>query len=205
MWTWLLGCPKNAVSDGTSLIEQLEREVIAGRERVKMLEAELEGCGEGTAPNTLYPELVQVFQGSDVEISREGIATRLVVKTSHLFGDPLALKARAEGDSTLDLLSVALRRYTDHQVMVIGHTSDRPLPPKWAGAYTSLVDWSSAIAGELVRRLVEDFGCNARQFTVGGRGAYSPRESNDLETGRDANQRLEIWIYPPSSAPPPAP
>jgi flagellar motor protein MotB len=201
MWTLLLGCPKSALPDPV-LVDQLDREIRAGNERIKMLERELEGCGETIVPNSLYPELVQVFQGSDVQISREGIATRLVVRTSSLFGDPYALKSRAEGDLILDLLSVGLKNYSDHQVLVIGHTSDRPLPQKWATTYTSLMDWSSALAGELVRRLVEEFECNPSQFTIGGRGAYSPRESNDLETGRDANQRLEIWIYPPSSAPP---
>lgn len=203
LWSMQLGCPKGRL-DGTSVMEQLEREVIAGHERVRMLSSQLETCGEGAAPNTLYPNLYQVFQGDDVEVTREGPATRLIVRTSHLFGDPLLLKFRAEGSQTLDLLSTALRLNETYSVMIIGHTSDRPLPPKTT-AYTSLVDWSVTLAEELVRKLVEEYGCNPAQFTVGGRGAYSPRESNDLEAGRDANQRLEIWIYPPTLPPPSTP
>lgn len=204
-WMLWLGCPKDPLGGGNSLQQQLELEVIAGREHIRMLEAELAACGAGSAPNTLYPDLTQVFTGSDVEVAREGPATKLVIRTSQLFGDPYSLKWRGEGDFILDLLSTALKLHPDYQVMVIGHTSDRPLPQKWATTYASLVDWSATLAGELIRRMVEEFGCQPAQFTVGGRGAYSPRESNDLETGRDANQRLEIWIYPPTIAPPGAP
>lgn len=199
----LLGCPKSG--DGTSLQEQLEREVIAGREHIRLLEDKLSSCNDGTAPNELYPDLTQVFQGFEVEVVREGVATKLVVKTSQLFVDPLALQFRAEGTPILDMLSTALNLHKDYQVTVVGHTSDRPLPPKWATAYPSLLDWSVNLSQALVKRLVDEYGCEPSQFTVGGRGAYSPLESNDLETGRDTNQRLEIWIYPPAGEKPAEP
>ena len=66
----------------------------------------------------------------------------------------------------------------------------------------SNTDFASRTAGALVERLVADYQCDPARFTVAGRGPYAPRESNDLESGRDANQRLEIWIYPPTAAPP---
>lgn len=203
-WLWLtwLGCSNHRYPDGTGLQGQLEREVIAARVHIEQLEGELAACGQGSAPNSLFPELNQVFQGTDVEVAREGNATKLIVRTSHLFADPHALKFRVEADPTVDLLATALQIHPELAVMIVGHTNDRPLPTKFARVYPTPTDFSSRTAGALVQRLVDQFQCDPARFTVAGRGPWAPRESNDLESGRDANQRLEIWIYPPSVAPP---
>lgn len=203
-WLWLswLGCAPHRYPDGTGIEGQLEREVIAARVHIEQLEAELAACGQGGITNTLYPELNQVFQGTDVEVVRDGSVTRLVVRVSHLFADPYALKFRAEGDPTVDLIATALQIHPDLAVTVVGHTNDRPMPSKYSRIYTNHVDLASRTAGALVQRLVTEFACDPARFTVAGRGPYAPRESNDLESGRDANQRLEIWIHPPSVAPP---
>jgi flagellar motor protein MotB len=198
-----LGCPKPNPVNGTEL-EQLDREVMALQDHLRQCETKLQQCGNdgGGAPNNLYPDLKQVFQGSEVQVGRQGVATVLTVRTSLLFSDPYQLKFRSEAEQILDLIGTAIRGNPDMLVMIVGHTSDRPLPRYWSKIYTSQVDWSARTAGALADRFVADFNCGAAQFVVAGRGPHSPRESNDLESGRDANQRLELWIYPPSVAPP---
>jgi flagellar motor protein MotB len=205
MWVWLvwMGCPRGPATD--SVEGQCDREVIALKDHLDFVEAQLAKCSEGDAPNTIYPELKQVFSGSDVKVDKEGTATRLTVKVSTIYADPYQLKFRTEADPTVGLLATALQRHLDSRVMIVGHTNDRPLPPAYRSKYVSHTDWSARMAGELARRFVDQYGCEASQFLVAGRGEYSPVDSNDLETGRDLNQRLEIWVYPRTvaDAPPP--
>jgi chemotaxis protein MotB len=87
-------------------------------------------------------------------------------------------------------------------VIVVGHTNDRPIPPAYKRTLPNHLDWSVQLASALVHRFVEVSGCDEAQFLIAGRGEHSPVESNDLDAGRDANQRLEIWLYPASEAPP---
>lgn len=205
-WLWLasfiVGCKKTSTfPEG---VDQLNSEVIAARDHINQLEEQLLNCTADVAPNTVFPELKQVFQDQDVEVGKEGTSTRLVVRLSHIFADPYALKFRAESDQTVDLLATAFDHKPDYAVTIVGHTSDRPIPPRWAKVYTSNMDWSTRLAGAMIDRFVTEFNCDPARFTVAGRGPYSPVESNDLESGRDANQRLEIWMYPGSLAAPPS-
>lgn len=196
IWLTLLGCPTHRYPDGTGLAGQLEREVIALHQRVKQLEAEVASCGSSTAPDPLYAELRQVFSGSEVEVDRDGGRTVLSVRASHVFSDTWALTDRVEAKMTLDLVATALRLHPEVTALVVGHTNDRPLPRQWQKTYRSNLDLSTRMATAFAARLVREFELPEAQLMVAGRGQYAPVESNDIEAGRDANQRLEIWLYP---------
>lgn len=199
LWLLWLACPRGPSTDAVE--GQCDREVIALKDHLEFVEGQLAKCSAGDAPNTIYPEMKQVFGGSaDVKVDKEGTATRLTVKVSTIYADPYLLKFRAESDLTVGLLATALQRHEDSRVMIVGHTNDRPLPAAYRRAFPSRTDWSARMAGELARRFVEQYGCPASQFLVAGRGEYSPVDSNDLESGRDLNQRLEIWLYPRTAA-----
>src|SRR5262245_54837008 len=99
MWVWLvwMGCPRGPAA---AVEGQCDREVIALKDHLDFVEAQLAKCSEGDAPNTIYPELKQVFSGSDVKVDKEGTATRLTVKVSTIYADPYLLKFRTEADGT---------------------------------------------------------------------------------------------------------
>lgn len=202
LWLLAFGCPAHRYPDGTGLAGQLEREVIALHQRVRQLEAEVASCGTSTAPDPLYAELRQVFQGSEVEVGRDGAVTVLTVRASHVFSDVYALTDRAEAKMTLDLLATALKLHPEVEATVIGHTDDRPLPRQWARTYRGSLELSARMAAAFAARLVRDFALPEARLTVAGRGPYAPVESNDVESGRDANQRLEIHLRPAGGAGP---
>src|SRR5262249_15233728 len=103
---------------------------------------------------------------------------------------------------TLDLLATAIQRHPDVAISVVGHTSDRPLPTAYRKTFPSDLEWSEALAGALVHRFIDQFGCDPALFQIGGRGRYAPRAPNDSDATRDATLRVEIWMYPANVAPP---
>lgn len=198
---WLAGCPApHRYPDGTGLEGQLEREVIALSQHVRELEARVEACGATGDPDALYAELQQVFRGSEVEVDRVGNVTVLTIRASHLFADPYRQVLRGEARPTLDLLAIALNLHPDYEVLVVGHVDDRPVPKALARVYATPLELSARLAHAVVDALVEDFGCSPQNLGIAGRGPYRPRASNDLESGRDANLRIEVWLAPRGAA-----
>lgn len=206
MWWWpLLGCGvAHRYPDGGGLEGQFEREVVALSIEKKRLEAELAACGrpgvegaEGADPLAL--ELTQVFAGSEVEVRREEGSTVLVVRAAHLWSDPYGQVFRAEARSTVDLLATAIGLHPDHRVWIVGHTADRPPPEAQLERSRDLLWLSTGWAASLTAELQRGYGLDVARIGIGGRGPHAPVRSNDVEEGRAANERLEIWLAPASS------
>lgn len=196
VWAWL-GCPAHRYPDGSDLSGQLEREVIALMRQKSALEEQLAGCRPVTPvlSDPLALELQQVFVGTDVEIRRDGALTGLSVRTSVLFADPYAGQFRAESAPLMDLLATAVSLHPEQEVWITGHTSDRPVPKAWASTHADLVDLGVHLAERVMRAFVAK-GADPSRFVVVGRGPYDPVGSNDVDAGRDANARIEIWFRP---------
>src|SRR3954451_22043828 len=78
----------------------------------------------------------------------------------------------------------------DHQLIVQGHTDDRPIhsaqfPDNWA--------LSGARAEGVVRTFVH-FGLDPTRMTAAGRGDFKPITSNATAGGRSLNRRVEILV-----------
>jgi flagellar motor protein MotB len=197
-WLWLtwIGCPKGGEVE-SDLVKQLNLEVLALQEHLRHSQEELQICASGgEVDNPLYTQLKKVLSAENVDVLREGSATRVVINASHVFVDPFKMTWRSEGEAPISLLATALQLNAEMEVMIVGHTSDRELPRSWARVYDSNVDWSARMALALANRFAADFELDRARFTIGGRGPFSPRDSNDIEAGRDRNQRLEVWIFP---------
>lgn len=182
-----------------SVESQLDREVIALRDHVEDLEKRLAGCTSDQAPNALYPELKQVFAGSEVRVDKVGTATRLTLALSVVFSDPYQMKFVETFDSSMDLVATALHRNPGVMLLVVGHTHEAEIPPAFRRTWPSGVEWSVSLSGTFVRRLVQEFGADPARFFVAGRGPFSPVAPNDTEEGQAANRRLELWFYPQAS------
>lgn len=189
----LLAC---ATTGGSSnLVEQLDREIIALRKRNEALHAQLQSCSEGELDTEIYAELTQVFSGSEVQVSRAGARTVVVIPGELLFA-PGSTSVREESAMVLDLLAVALRIHADTQVQVIGHTDDDPLTGTLRRKYGDNWGLSTARAHAFMLKLVDDFGVEADRFTIAGRGPSEPVVSNDTPEGRARNRRIVVVVGP---------
>ena len=172
-----------------ALIGQLDREVIALRQRVALLQDSLTTCSVETAPDPLYTELLSVLAGQSAAVTREGRDTGVTVPVDVLFS-AASLGLREEADPVLDLLATALRIHPDIDVWVQVFLDNGDPSPKLAKQYPTAWELSAARAAAVVRHLSEGFGVSPSRLSAIGRGDQLPVASNDTVEGRAANRRV---------------
>lgn len=192
-------CATHQYPDGSGLEGQLEREVVALNQKLRVLEGELATCTHGGSPGPIYAALHQVYAGTEVAVERRGGITVVVIPIAVLFADAYSLRFREESTMSLDLLATALEGHPDQRIVIEGHTDDRMLPAGLVRRFGSHLDLSFQYAAAVMQRLTEEFGVSEDRFTVAGRGRWAPIATNDTVAGQAQNQRVEVHIYPSSS------
>jgi chemotaxis protein MotB len=198
---WLLGAllvplaVRAGASSERELIGQLDREVIALKQKVRYLEERLGSCTTGQDPGSLYPELVQVFSGGPVAVDRKGTVTTVTLPADVLFSTN-SNTLREESAFALDLLGTALKLHPDVGILLVGHT-DSELP---AAALRKLfpTNWELSYARALAvaRALSERHGVPMSRITVAGRADQEPVTGNDTPEGRSTNRRVVAVLTP---------
>ncbi|MGD8642451.1 MAG: OmpA family protein, partial [Gammaproteobacteria bacterium] len=93
-------------------------------------------------------------------------------------------------DSVVDfLLDKQIRKIRVH-----GYTDNSPIPEHLENLYGDNKALSLARATRVAAYLARKLGVYSRQIEVVGHGAANPRASNDLEAGRRANRRTEVYV-----------
>jgi uncharacterized repeat protein (TIGR01451 family) len=97
---------------------------------------------------------------------------------------------RTDLDGVIDfLLDKRIRN-----IRVLGYTDNQPVPEHLRNIYADnkalSLDRATKVAAYLSRKL----GLYAKQIEVIGYGADYPRESNNTESGRQANRRTEVYV-----------
>lgn len=183
-----------ATSD-RDLIGQLDREVIALKQKARYLEERLGGCATGGEAGPVYPELVQVFSGGPVQVDRAGGVTRVVLPGDLLFSGG-SVAVREEASFALDLLATALKLHMEMNVLLVGHTDADPPAGSFRKLFPSNWELSYARALAVARALVEEHGVPYTRFTVAGRADLDPVTGNDTPEGRAANRRVVAHLTP---------
>ena len=97
------------------------------------------------------------------------------------------------GKEALALLAGVLNKQTDIDVMIEGHTDDKPINTV---QFKDNWDLSVIRATSVVRILTKDYKINPLQIQPSGRGEYVPVATNSTAEGRSRNRRTEIIISP---------
>ncbi len=105
-------------------------------------------------------------------------------------------KAKIENqDAILFLKRIALiiSKLPNNIVLnVIGHTDNRP--PGKNSPFKDNWELSSARAINVVKELIKD-GVNPKRMTACAKAQYDPIATNDTETGRAKNRRVELYFF----------
>ena len=88
-----------------------------------------------------------------------------------------------------------LRDKANVQIKLIGHTDNIPLTGRMARIYGEHVALSKAQARRVALAVQGAMGLSNRAITSDGRGAAFPIASNDVETGRVVNRRIEVEFW----------
>jgi outer membrane protein OmpA-like peptidoglycan-associated protein len=100
---------------------------------------------------------------------------------------------RPEAASSLATVAAFIRSQPPGQVRIIGFTDS-------VGDDSSNLDLSVRRAEAVREYLVRNHGVTPERLVAGGMGEAEPVASNDTETGRRSNRRVEIYIEPYPSA-----
>ena len=129
-------------------------------------------------------ELAQDIPGATVERVGEGIA---VTFASGLLYDFDSDVVRAEARKNLRTLAESLDKYPGSDILIIGHTDQ-------VGTATYNQGLSERRAAAAANYLVSE-GVSRTRVATRGMGETDPVASNDTETGRAQNRRVEVAIY----------
>lgn len=149
------------------------------------------GAGVGGYMDYQEAKLRESLKNTDVQVSREGNQIKLTMPSAVTFATNSATLSSPAMDS-LNKAAETLVQYPETTVTVAGHTDstgndsiNQPLSERRA----------QSVSGYLVQRGV----AGSRLNTV-GYGSRQPIASNDNETGRAQNRRVEILINPTANA-----
>ncbi len=113
----------------------------------------------------------------------------IAIEENILF-QPGKVALREEARKTLDAIVSTLEgEYAGKDIMVFGHTDDRPIKKSgWDD------NWQlSTERGLAVVRSLREHGVSPERLVAAGCGEHRPRKANDSEPNRLSNRRVEIF------------
>ncbi|UHA75276.1 flagellar motor protein MotB [Paenibacillus sp. 481] len=146
-------------------------------------------------------KLEQLQRKLDEYIKSNGLADQLNTKLNHselkITINDSALFDSGKADLKNDAKQLAvtigsmLKNYPGYEVVVTGHTDDRPISNS---RFASNWDLSSARALSFMKIVLERSEIHPKLFKAVGMGEYHPIAENKTDEGRSKNRRVEVSI-----------
>jgi chemotaxis protein MotB len=191
----LLAQEKTALATEKTVLEakvatlQTQGEDLGSRLREREEEArKLQETYDGLVDN-----LKKELKAGQVEVKQLRDGLRVNVAQDILFDSGSAALDR-NGMEVLQRVASQLRK-SPHQILVIGHTDNRPIGPALIKHYPTNWELAGARAASVVR-LFEDSGLSARRLLAVSMADVRPVASNKTAEGRARNRRIEIRLRP---------
>jgi outer membrane protein OmpA-like peptidoglycan-associated protein len=145
------------------------------------------GAGVGVYQDRQEAALRRQMAGTGVEVERQGDNITLNMPSGITFDFDRA-ELKSEFRPVLDNLATTLNEYNQTRIEVTGHTDS-----KGTDAYNMTLSQNraNAVAGYLGSR-----GVASSRMVVTGAGETRPVASNDTDSGRAQNRRVEITLVP---------
>lgn len=106
-------------------------------------------------------------------------------------------KINKKGKELLLKLANSIKENKHQNIVVEGHTDNRPVKGLAKQKYSTNWEISTARAIAVVRFFQEEAELEPERMSVVGYSSYRPIASNDTEEGRRRNRRVEIILGPP--------
>jgi outer membrane protein OmpA-like peptidoglycan-associated protein len=143
------------------------------------------GAGVGAYMDSQEAELREQMAGTGVQVERVGDELNLIMPGNVTF-DTNEYIVRQQFYPALDSLSEVLTKYTDTRMTVTGHTDS-------TGSKDYNYNLSNRRATSVTNYLAQR-GIDQSRLIAQGVGPDQPIASNDNETGRAQNRRVELKI-----------
>ena len=147
----------------------------------------LAGAGVGAYMDKQEAELRQQLQDTGVSVTRQGDNITLNMPSNITFSSGSS-DLNARFFRVLDSVSLVLKKYDKTIVEIAGHTDS-------VGSTASNQSLSERRANTVGQYLIGK-GLNTERTIIIGAGETRPVASNDSETGRAMNRRVELTLMP---------
>lgn len=167
-------------------LKRLEEEKAAKDAEIKRL--------SGTYEDLTASLRSEIAQG-DIKIKQ--VRDRLTINVvDRILFDSGSAKIKPEGLKVMNSVGEVLKKVTDKQIRIDGHTDNVPISARLKDRFPSNWELSTSRATSVVRYLVDDAGVSPELLTAAGHADTQPVAANDTEEGRTKNRRIEIALYP---------
>lgn len=141
----------------------------------------------------IYVEIVEAkaMEGGKVSANlnaadmAKGIAADGKVAVYGVFFDTDKTDVKPESKDALAEMAKLLQQDAKLKLYVVGHTDSQ-------GALAHNLELSQKRAESVIRVLAAEYKVDAKRLSAKGVASYSPAASNDAETGREKNRRVEL-------------
>ena len=181
-------------TEKTALEAKLAAQQTQGEELgSKLREREEESRKLQSTYDGLVKNLKKEVKAGQIEVTQLRDGLRVNVSQDILFDSGSAALDK-NGIAVLTKVATEIKK-SSHQVMVIGHTDDKPIRPALAKQYPSNWELAGARAASVVR-LFNRSGLPSKRMLAISVADSQPVASNKTEEGRARNRRIEIRLRP---------
>jgi chemotaxis protein MotB len=142
----------------------------------------------------LVKSLKKELKAGQIEVTQLRDGLRVNVSQDILFDSGSAALDK-NGTEVLGRVAKELKKQSSHQIVVIGHTDNKPIRSNLAKQYPSNWELAGARAASVVR-LFSRTGLPSKRMQATSVADTQPAASNDTEQGRAKNRRIEIRLRP---------
>lgn len=167
---------------------------LAERENtINQLQAEIDAQNAKVAAllNSVKDALLG-FSSDELTVTEKDGKVYVAMSDKLLFESGSA-QVNKQGKEALGKLAEVLKKQTDIDVFIEGHTDNKPIKTV---QFKDNWDLSVVRATSVVRLLTVDYGVNPLQIVPSGRAEFMPVDNNETVEGRSRNRRTEIIMAP---------
>lgn len=183
-------------------LDELKKEVESNAEKIKALEAssaELDALkkqladreNEIRAFKEAIANALQPYRGSDLTITDVDGKIYVTMGNGMLFKSGSS-KLSGDGIKAINDLGNVLAENTNVDILIEGHTDDRPFKNNNRNNWDLSVERATAV----VEILTKNKNIDPKKLTAAGKGEQEPIADNGTKEGREKNRRIEIIISP---------
>ncbi len=144
---------------------------------------------------TIESSLKDQIAAKDIEVIETENQVKMILVDKILF-ESGSVDVSDEGKALLMIIAKSIRDSKSQNIIVEGHTDNKPISGRLINRFPSNWELSTARASAVVRFLQQADNLPARNFSVHGYSFYRPLASNETAEGRSQNRRIEIILTP---------
>ena len=145
--------------------------------------------------DSLVSELQEEIKKGEIKVTQ--VLDRLSVNmVERILFDSGSADIKPEGLKVLERLGRVLKKVSDKQIRVEGHTDNVLIGGKLVGKFPTNWELSAVRATHVVKFLTEKASVDPKFMVAAAYSMYRPVASNDTKEGRTQNRRIEIALLP---------